>query len=76
MSADTLSTYPDNPARREVEGLKFHFLRNSRFSNCGCYRRHRSVLAPFLSTFIIICKARAIMPCLAAKDSPRLGLVK
>lgn len=42
--AHTLSTCPDSPAGEgRVERLKFHFLRNSRFSSSGCYGRRRSI---------------------------------
>lgn len=73
--ADT--SLPAPAAREGGEGrLRFHFLRNSRFSNCGCYGRHRSAPAWFLSAFIAIRRARALTPRLAAKDSCRRALVK
>lgn len=72
--AHTLSTCPDSPAGEgRVERLKFHFLRNSRFSSSGCYGRRRSAPAGFLWVFIATQRARAIRSCPAAKDSPRLA---
>lgn len=72
--ADALCMGPASPAGEgRVEGLEFHFLRNSRFSSCGCYRRRQSAAAGFLWAFIATQRARAIRSCSAAKDSPRLA---
>lgn len=74
--ADALCMGHASPAGEgRVEGLEFHFLRNSRFSSCGCYRRRQSTAAGFLWAFIATQRARAIRSCSAAKDSPSLARV-